>query len=293
MSLTHLLHKGQPAISLESGSLRATFLPYDGGKMASLIRLSDEKELLAVREGDAYRPLTYDGSYVDAECSGFDDMFPTIDPYVYDGISYPDHGEVCRIPHFASVEGDTFVLRSASRRFPFRYEKRVSAEGDSLLLSYRYVNDGSKALPFLWAGHVMLRGEDGMRLSTPFSADAPKKTVFAPEGTDASLLPCDRLSGFVPSTGAAYKFYYTEPIPEGSFSILYENGARLSFSYDKEKLPYLGVWLNNGAFQNLYTLTPEPSTVPFDVPAKGDCRGPVLPPHGEFSFTLRITSHID
>lgn len=291
MISTHLRHKGQTAVAVESTGLRATFLPYDGGKMASLIRLSDGKELLSVRAGEVYRALAYDGEYVASECSGFDDMFPTIDPYTKDGLVYPDHGEACRIPHFPSIEGDTLVLRTASRRFPIRYEKRVKAEGESLLLSYSYLNDGDKAFPFLWAGHIILQGEDGMRLLTPFPEEAETKSVFATAGTDVSLLPKDRLIGFLPQKGAAYKFYYTDPIAEGAFTILYADGGSLTFSYDKEKLPYLGVWLNNGEFLDTYTVAPEPCTVPFDIPTKGEHKGAVLPPHGNFSFDIRISVH--
>ena len=96
--------KNRTAVSIQSNSLKATFLPDDGAKMASLIRIRDGKELLAVKPDETYRVLTYDGDYVSSECSGFDDMFPTVDPYTptegaYRGITYPDHGETCRIPY--------------------------------------------------------------------------------------------------------------------------------------------------------------------------------------------------
>ena len=74
-------YKERPAIAVESGSLIATFLPEDGGKMASLCVRNKGKELLTVRQDKHYKVLTYDGDYVSLECSGFDDMFPTVDPY--------------------------------------------------------------------------------------------------------------------------------------------------------------------------------------------------------------------
>ena len=98
------------------------FLPNDGAKMASLIDLATNHELLLTRDGESYRVLTADGSYVDSECSAFDDMFPTIDPYTpetgaYRGITYPDHGECCRLPYEVRVEGNKLILSAHSRLF--------------------------------------------------------------------------------------------------------------------------------------------------------------------------------
>ena len=98
--------------------------------------------------------------------------------------------------------------------------------------------------------------------------------------------------GYAPKTGAAYKFYYTEPMKEGYFGLKYSNGASLLFELDEKKLPYLGIWLNNGEFQDIYTITPEPCTVPFDAPDRAAKRGitSVIPSKSEFSFEIQITA---
>ena len=102
-------------------------------------------------------------------------------------------------------------------------------------------------------------------------------------------MPRNTLTGFC-EHGTAYKFYYTEPIKSNGFSVKYKDGSVLSFEYDKEKLPYFGVWLNNGEFQNSYTLTPEPCSVPFDAPHKALAKGyrSFIEPRGTFEFTLKI-----
>lgn len=296
MSIQEIRYKGISALSLEGGGLRATILPSQGAKLASLVRLSDGKELLAVKAGEHYRALSYDGDYVSSECSAFDDMFPTVDPYTptvgsYKGVTYPDHGEVCRIPYAWSAEGACIHLRSASRRFPLQYDKRVLVREDALILAYDIQNQADVPFPFLWAGHIMLRGEDGMRLLTPFTEDSPTELMFGPEGAELSRLPKDRLMGFAPGEGAAYKFYYTEPMKEGRFGVSYPDGSALLFTVDEKKLPYLGIWLNNGAFQDMYSITPEPCSVPFDSPEKAAARGArsIIPPRASFSFEMKIT----
>ncbi len=295
MTVKGTVFKDRRAILIQGGSLEATFLPEDGAKMASLRRRSDGKELLAVKAGESYGVLTYDGDYVSSECSGFDDMCPTVDPYTpidgpLAGLAYPDHGECCRIPYAVESEDGQAVFRARSRIFPIEYEKRVCAEDDALLLAYQVKNLGDAPFDFLWAGHIMLKGEDGMTLLTPFAENAPTEMMFAPKDADASLFPKDRLMGFEAGSGAAYKFYYTEPISVGHFEVRYPDGSALSFEYDEKKLPYLGVWLNNGAFQDSYTVTPEPCTVPFDAPDRAAKRGitSLIPPKASFCFQIKI-----
>jgi hypothetical protein len=72
-------YKDQPAVTIESDNIAAQFLPGIGAKMASLRYKPLDLELLVQRPGVAYLTQPYDGDYVAGECSGFDDMFPTID----------------------------------------------------------------------------------------------------------------------------------------------------------------------------------------------------------------------
>lgn len=289
-------YKDREAVVIESGKLRATFLPQDGAKMVSLIDTETEKELLLTRDAQTYRVLDYDGSYVESECSAFDDMFPTIDPYTpsegaYANLTYPDHGECCRIGYGVELGKESVSFVASSPRFPMRYRKTVSAEDGHLVLHYQIENEGDADFSFVWAGHIMLRGEDGMRLCTPFAPDAPIEMMFATEGYAPEDMPRDRLTGFVPEKGAAYKFYYLDRIERGDFSVRYTDGRTLRFSYDGQKLPYLGVWLNNGEFQGIYNIAPEPCTVPFDAPHKAAERGyaSVIDAHGRFEFDIHIT----
>ena len=295
--ITSASYKGRDAVIVESGKLRATILPDDGAKMASLVDLQNGKELLATKGGDTYKVLGVDGSYVDSECSAFDDMFPTIEPYTPQsgenrGITYPDHGEVCRLPFEVSLAEDAATFSVKSRLFPYAYQKTVSLAPDGgLEIRYVIENDGDEAFESLWAGHVMLRGEDGMRLLTPFSEEAPIEMIFATDGYDTEKLPRDRLCGFEPNVGAAYKFYYSDKMREGYFGVRYADGRTLTFTFDEQKLPYLGVWLNNGEFQGIYNVAPEPCTVPFDAPHKAKAKGYgwSIPAKEKFEFSLHIS----
>lgn len=290
-------YKDRDALVVESDSLRATFLHRDGAKMTSLVDKLSKKELLLTKDGEKYKELSYNGSYVDSECSAFDDMFPTIDPYTptsgaYKGITYPDHGETCRLDFDVREVGGKAVLSAEPKLFDVLYEKTVYPTGDGgIRIDYSIHNKKDEPFDFIWAGHVMLKGEDGMRLITPFSEDAPIETVFATEGYNPSELPRDTLLGFKAGRGAAYKFYYLDKMREGRFSVKYADGRELAFSFDEEKLPYLGVWINNGEFQNIYNIAPEPCTAPFDAPDKALLKGysSKIGANEKFEFSIKIS----
>lgn len=295
-------YKGRPALRIETGALTAHFLPEDGGKLASLTA-PDGFEFLCQNPAPAYARLAYDGSYIDSECASWDDMFPTIDPYTpptgrYAGLTLPDHGEVCRLPmEVGTAEGadgapDGIAFRTDSRLFPLSFCKEVRTETDgALALTYTLTNRGDVPFPCLWAAHCMLRGQDDLRIRTPFAPDAPVEYMFG--ATPADAFPRDRLTGYAPGTGAAYKFYYTQPTPEGWLGGVYTaSGHRFTLDYraDAGAVPYVGIWLNNGAFREYYNIALECCTAPYDAPDKAEAHGyrASLPPHGTLRFTLRV-----
>ena len=152
MQLTN--YKDRPAVVVESEFLVATILPEDGGKIVSLRVKNTGKELLVTKEQEQYKVLTYDGSFEKSECSGFDDMFPTVDEYTpedgaYEGVTYPDHGEICRLKHEAERWGDGVILNASSKQFPIDFQRKIlPADGGGLTLEYCITNKGEVPFPF-------------------------------------------------------------------------------------------------------------------------------------------------
>ena len=152
-------YKDQAAVTIESDIMRAQFLPHFGAKMCSLVYKPLERELLVQRPGAQYLLQPYDGDYVAGECSGFDDMFPTIDECHYDafpwkGTRLPDHGEVWSIPWQLEASDKELHLAVYGVRFPYKLEKWVSFASDSTLrIRYRLTNLSNFDFDFLWAAH--------------------------------------------------------------------------------------------------------------------------------------------
>lgn len=296
-AITPAVYKSRPALRVETATLTALFLPEDGGKLVSVTSNRDGFEFLCQNPSPDYARLAYDGSYVDSECSSWDDMFPTIDPYTpasgeYAGITYPDHGEVCRLPMTVTTEGDSVVLSCTSRLFAVDFEKKITPEADgALALTYTIRNRGREDFPYVWAAHCMMQGADDLRVESPYPADAPAAYMFGPEGRET--FPRDRLMGYGAGTGAAYKLYYTEPTDGGFLRAVYtESGHAFEMDYrdSAAAIPYVGLWINNGSFKGYYNIALECASAPYDAPHKAMERGycSAIPAGESLTFTLRV-----
>ncbi len=292
------VYKDRPALRVTTGGLSALFLPEDGGKLVS-VTAADGFEFLCQNPAPTYARLAYDGSYVQSECSSWDDMFPTIDPYTpaegeYAGVTYPDHGEICRLPMEieAEADGSGFTLVAHSRLFHVTYRKKVSAEADgALVLTYTAENHGTDDFPYIWAAHCMLKGSEDLVVRTPYASDAPVAYMFGPEGRET--LPRDRLIGYTPGLGPAYKFYYIEPTDGGFIGGEYTaSGHAFEMDYRESAvaIPYIGVWINNGKFRDYYNIALECASAPYDAPHKAMEQGccSVLPAGETLCFTVRV-----
>jgi len=166
-------YKNKESIILENRQIRAEFIPEPGGKMVSLINKITGYEFLVQRPSSIYRDQPFDGLYIDGECSGYDDMFPTIDECDYKndpwkGIKMADHGEVWSLPWDYEITNNSLKLNVNGVRFPYDLEKTIyfTAE-NSLRLDYVLTNNSNYDFEFLWAGHFMFNLEVGTRVRAP------------------------------------------------------------------------------------------------------------------------------
>ncbi len=304
MSVKETTYRDVRALEVDSGSVRALFLPDNGSRFISLIDQKNGREWMASESGEHYKPIWEETSYIEGDVCGMDDMFPTIDPEIAPvkegvrvGVEYNDHGEVARHPFAWRIEGDKAIMSFTSSRLAYRYEKTCYAgENGEIVFDYHIENLSDDPFPFLWAGHCMLAHEEGGEVLLPYAPGAKGEICFDEDGeygvrgtqltVNGDML---RSRTFTPE-GNAYKFYYLDPTPEGW--IKYRVGDRaFVMEYDKELIPYVGVWMNNGKFKGFPCATPEPCTVAFDKVSEGEKRGmrSVIPPRGSFDFTLKVS----
>ena len=302
------VYKDQPAITIESETICAQFLPRIGAKMASLVYKPQRYELLVQRPGEKYLLQPFDGDYVAGECSGFDDMFPTIDACYYDrfpwlGTKMADHGEVWSLPYTLEVEGERLHFTVYGVRFPYRLEKWVSYIAPSILhLDYQLTNLSPFDFDFVWAGHNMFNLEEGVELFLPPGVQKITRTfamgaeiaqygdvVDWPVGKlpDGSSRDFRRIRP--KSASLADKYYIKGRMPEGWCGLKYPSTEfSLALSFPTETVPYLGVLPNEGGWQDLYNIFLEPCTGTFDRPDVARYRGEGSTVNGNSIYTWHL-----
>ncbi len=298
MKIERVKFKDVEGVRVSTKSLEAIYLPQYGGKLVSLKDTDSKQEWLAQDKNEKYIPQTIDGSYIESEVSAADEMFPTIDPCVKNGLEYPCHGEVCRVAHREKIEPDALEMEYQSQELGYIYTKKVTCdEGDGLIVKYTIENKNSFDFPCLWALHLMFDAQEGGKIIGGFEDNDKVEIIFDDRnhfGKKGDILPIsDRLltSGEYRESGDAYKYYILNSLKEGYCGYYREDIKKgIKLSYDKNILPYLGVWINDGGFKDMHSAAGEPCNLPYDSPENAEKRGFgfILKPEEKLEFVIKF-----
>ena len=302
-------YKGVFAVEICFGNVSAKFLPSEGGKLASF--KAGGYEYLLQNPSRGFLRLGEEGDYVACECAGFDDMFPTIDPCAgTGGKTYPDHGEICRMPlSYEIIDEITsekiskkLAMRFVSEKFGYRFEKIVGkSDGDVLEISYEIENTGCEPLPCLYAAHCLVNAENGGKIIVPFRArdeisagDETElffdTTATFPKGETKRPLREEMLK-FPARRGEkrCYKLYF--PAKCGDYAIGFKPEGKPAFMINVEWLPFAGIWVNDDYFNGARCVGIEPCSARYDSPENSIKRGEkaVLLPREKLRFKLGLS----
>ncbi len=284
-------YKDKQAVVFESSNMIVKFLPDFGAGIGSIFYKKAGKEFLVQRPEPAYRTVPFDGSYVDGECSGLDDMFPTIDTCFYEkdpwkGAKLADHGEIWNLKAMTGISRDAACFTIHGIRLPYIFEKRARFISDSVLrIDYKVINNTQFDMEFIWAAHTMLNTEPGVKIMVPPEL---KKAIAVfsntgrignygeefdwPEYTDKNGVRRN-IAVMGQREDNCEKYYFKNTLKKGWCAAHYPDGNCFALSFPAEKVPYLCVLHNPGSFRNIYNLFLEPCTASFDRPDFAAVRG--------------------
>lgn len=307
-------YKNKDSIVLENNGLRAEFIPGAGGKMASLICKQTGYEFMVQRKGESYLDQPFDGVYVDGECSGYDDMFPTIDVCNYQtdpwrNVKMADHGEVWALPWTYKLLDNSLHMAVNGVRFNYTLEKNIHFINESTIrLDYTLTNHVPFDFEFLWAAHLMINIEEGTRLVVP---DECKQAIHVLSNSGRPFGGISNWPLFSDNKGNTYradisrpkeakgfeKFYFNNKLENGWCELLYPGSEmKLKVSFPAGTVPYLGILMNeNGweqpGWEHLYNIFIEPCTVCYDRPDTAKKYGQVskVSGHGKMNWYIDIS----
>ncbi len=275
-------YKDIPSVLFENEFIRLLFLPEHGGKAASILDRKSGREFLLQAPNTAYRKQPYDGNYTTGECSGFDDMFPTIDPVPYPdfpwkGAGMPDHGEVCALPWQWRRNGDSLEMSVDGLRFPYTLTKRISFIGERRIrIAYCARNRSGYPFEYIYASHLMLNVEDDGEILLPGAGKATWGFSRFPKGASygdklewpIAILPDGRVSldrtPELNPDGNNYKFFLEGALNSGWCGYRYPDGTLFRLNFSPKELPAFCLWVNDGSFHGFRNIALEPCSAAYD-----------------------------
>lgn len=310
--MTQTVYKGLDAWTLENDALRLTFLPGYACKMASLINKKTGREWLFQSNNDTLRVPEYGASFAEYDSSGFDEVFPSIDacPYPdgsWHGMPIPDHGEVWAMPWESIHSPDDLAAKAIvqSQTLPYVFSKNIMLRNNEVLFEYRVENTSDEDFKFIWTPHCLLACSPATRLLIPENLTevmtvehsskrlGPWGTRHAyPQTTDIRGLKMDLAATEPRTVRNCEKFYFTQPNTAGWCGIEHtDTGEKLIYTYDADKVPYLGVWKTQGGYRGDYNLALEPCTGVYDdlYVASKIRRVAVVGPKSTYEWTFKMT----
>jgi galactose mutarotase-like enzyme len=297
VTLADVVWRGEPGKRLRTDEIDVLVLPRRGAKIASLRHRPSGREWLEQPVGELRGPPTYGSAFIDAEMFGWDEMLPTIINATYPdgdyrGTRLPDHGEVWTLPWETTSAGEVLVCSTAGRALPYRVTRTMRVESARLELDYELSATSPTPLWLLWAAHPQfVVGEAGTRIVLPAEVaglvdvtpgTAPENVRWpGPEVESTRGLP----------SGAGRKLYVLPEAKIGTAGLIDGDGPWLRLAWDPEPVPYLGIWLDNGAYARHPVIALEPSTGYYDdlTLAVSNQRVPHIRPGRSLRWTLEVT----
>ncbi len=261
-------------IVIESARLLVEVLPEVGGKIGQITeKVSGRKFLVPPQR--PYRTIPIDGDWLKHDTSGMDDCFPNVAAGSYPdapraGVQLLDLGEWTHGAWEVRSTADAAVVMTMNgRALPYTATKTIRfVDDETLALEYPVENHGQAPFLFLWSAHPLIEVENDFELLLPHG-DLDLR-VFPPDGVPYQWPTCrgTSLRDKWISRGATLKVFLSG-LSEGWCSLLLPSHS-LTFSFDLEKVPAVGVWFNNFGFPRrdgtpFRCIAIEPCTSPSDL----------------------------
>lgn len=242
---------------LGNADVAVTVAPHIGGRV---VRLEDPRRgvqwLVPGRERRR-DPVAAGARWESFERAGWDECFPNIAAGQLRNAGQvadlADHGDLWSRPWHVAADGDQLTL-VAGGDLPYTFTRTISLDGPRVLLDYEVTVERDDSLPFLWAMHPLLRGDCDIRRLVPTGTEVTVEYASVPWLAAGDRIrwgePVGRAGDWVlgerPRVPVAAKLF-TAAGGVASATVTCGDAA-LRYELDPRVLPYVGIWLNYGAW---------------------------------------------
>jgi len=303
---------GHVAYELQSNDFRIICVPSLGGKLVSIFDKKKRFEWLEQPVNPPHNQIPYGADFITYSMFGWDEMFPTIDICTYPikgpyfGNQMPEHGDAWTLNWEIVQHKDNFLKMSTfGKSLPYQFEKELFFKtDDTITMHYQVTNIGTEGFYYLWSAHPLFLCKSGMKIILPQDVSElinVKQTGKWGEIGNKFNWPTTRaLEGFTwqldqvgPPTLHDFRKFYISPKKTIYWASLFypEAGNWIRMNWDAKKLPYFGLWIDEGYYTAQSLIAFEPTTSYFDALDRAICnqKTPFLEKGERFTWDIELT----
>lgn len=255
-------------LSIGNDRLSLTLAPDYGARVMTLTDRSNDRQWLVT--GPQSSRTGEDAVYGADEAVGWDECFPTVLACSHPAWDAPlrDHGALWGRAWVVDL-ADTDCVETRFETSRFRFVRRLTVAGATVVADYRVTNLGAAPLPYLWSQHCLLATRPGDRivLAGHKNLRAGDEPFTWPNHPDRDL----SVTG-PEEEGFALKAYSQTPGHASAAVTGPDGGIR----FDWEDVPAFGLWLCYGGWPEVHPVHQvalEPTTAAADSLAAAETTG--------------------
>lgn len=224
---------------------------------ARVVRLVDRRrgvDWLVPAATSRARPARVDDSWVRYPRGGWDECLPSINPARINDRWCNDHGDLWSGDWHVTAADDALVCETLAPDDGYRFRRTLRLDGAVVQVEYELQVTGPAPVPYLWSMHPLIAPGTDVQTALPDGTTAVVGYCSDPRVQAGTILTwgaaIDELDGLVlgaaPAEPLALKLFARAPV-DRPVTVTRER-AFLAFHIDHPLTPYVGLWLNYGAW---------------------------------------------
>jgi galactose mutarotase-like enzyme len=312
ITLVQTTWHGLSAWALESECLRVVVVPEMGAKLVSLLDKRNQLEWLVDPDGRPFKQVPYGAAFVNQDMSGWDEMFPTIVACAYPGTgerygtALPDHGEVWTLPWMLEPSNpNQLKLSVVGKALPYRLTRTLKySAATTLKMFYELNNLSQERIAYIWAAHPQFTCGEQAEIMLPPQVTEVCNTIPADWGwgepetrfgwpqavsVEGNIVRINRTGPA--SLQQARKFFVLPETTVGWTGLVRQPASDwLRLDWNPAEVPYLGIWVDEGALNYASVVALEPTTGFYDSLAVAwkNKEVTILEPGAKHTWTLTV-----
>ncbi|PCJ58314.1 MAG: hypothetical protein COA79_13735 [Planctomycetota bacterium] len=233
---------------------------------------------------------------------GADECLPTIDPCEINGVEMGDHGLVWSKKCDYSLNEKEIICTADLEQIKMKFKRTISLSGPAIQFKYELQNMSSNKQPYIWAFHPLFNIQEHDHWSYDgvwgsFLCTSSKNIQGVSRGSNIRV---NDLKGFLKMNirnGEKDNYFIKGFFTNDSQTMIEikNKDTNDSLIFDYKNIPFTGIWLTRGGWNNYHHIVIEPSNACYESLSEVSVDSEetsTLQPHEtrEWEFSIKLSN---